>query len=87
MTKGGKILSKFGSKVLEMVAEGFDFEQVAEQEAQQRLDICRACENLEGDQCGLCGCNVEFKVTLKTNPVLTVFKAEKTENKCPAGNW
>lgn len=87
MTKTKQILTRTGSEVLKMISDGFDFEQVSEEEAQRRLSICNGCDKLEGDQCGLCGCKVEFKVTLKTNPVLSVFKAKKETNKCPAGNW
>jgi hypothetical protein len=81
------LLAKAGSRALKMVSDGFDFEQVSEEKAQERLAICKDCKHLQGDQCGVCGCEVEFKVTLKSNPVLTVFKAKKKENKCPKGFW
>lgn len=81
------LIGRAGSRVLKMLDEGFDFEQVTEETAQRRLAICQGCDKIDGDQCSVCGCEVAFKVTLKTNPVLTVFKAEKTDNKCPAGKW
>jgi len=88
MNKASLILAKTGSRALKMIAEGFDFEQVDEQEARRRLSICEGCPLLTDlRQCSVCGCEVDFKVTLNTNPILTVFKAEKTTNECPKGEW
>lgn len=85
---GRLLLAKAGSRMLKMIADGMHFEKVMPEEAQRRIDICNGCPLLtDGRQCSSCGCEVDFKVTLKTNPILTGFNAEKTENKCPKGFW
>lgn len=43
-------------------------------EAARRLDICRACPNLAGNSCRLCGCNMPIKVTW-------------AGQHCPIGQW
>lgn len=43
-------------------------------EAARRLALCRACPNLAGNSCQLCGCNMPIKVTW-------------AGQHCPIGQW
>ena len=88
MNKAGLLLMKAGSRTLRMISQGLQFEQVSEGEAQKRIELCNGCEMLtKSRQCHKCGCEVDFKVTLKTDPVMTGFNIEKTNNICPLGKW
>lgn len=86
--RGRLLLAKAGSRFLKMISDGMQFEKVSPEEAHRRVEICEGCDKLtEERQCRECGCLVDFKVTLKTNPILKGFGAEKTDNKCPNGFW
>lgn len=86
--RGRLLLSRAGSRMLKMIADGFAFEKVTPEEAQRRIGICEGCPLLtDKRQCRECGCEVDFKVTLKTNPVLSAFSKDIELNKCPKGKW
>ena len=86
--RGRLLLTKAASRMLKMVADGMAFEKVSPEVAQARIDICEKCPLLsKGRQCKSCGCEVDFKVTLKTNPMLSAFSTEIELNKCPKGFW
>ena len=86
--KGRLLLARAGSRMLKMIADGMQFKKVSPEVAQARIETCEGCESMTEDrQCRECGCLVDFKVTLETNPILKGFGAEETENKCPKGFW
>lgn len=82
------LLGKAGSMALKMLSQGLEFELVEEATVGHRLAICNRCESLTASrQCRECGCEVDFKVTLKTDPIRTGMNFRKMVNKCPKGNW
>ena len=86
--RGKLLLLGAGSRMLKMIDDGMHFEKVTPETAQARIETCEGCELMTEDrQCRECGCLVDFKVTLKTNPILKGFGAEETDNKCPKGFW
>jgi hypothetical protein len=78
-------IGKMGSEALRLLDKGFHFERVSEGQALTRLSICDVCEFRKGKQCGVCGCELDFKARLATNPTKIGYK--KTQNKCPKGRW
>lgn len=58
-----------------------------------RMNTCRACEQFDSEDltCGVCGCFMDVKTTLKTNKtfvrsgVKVGMRIEETH--CPLGKW
>ena len=53
----------------------------------KRIKACKACPKLRADtfQCGVCGCFMDIKATLKRNIDPDIGKVVTTH--CPLGKW
>lgn len=51
--------ANFGKAVIQHAATGF--QNVTEEQHEERMKACRACEFFNGQACNICGCNAEAK--------------------------
>lgn len=72
---------------LKWIDDGFRLEKVDEETAKLRLAICEGCDRFikEERRCSECCCPMDFKVTLKYDPIKGIMK--KTLITCPVGKW
>lgn len=76
------------SLTLRWIDDGFNLEKVDEQTAAFRIAICEGCKEhfiQEERRCDVCCCPMDFKVTLKYDPVKGIMK--KTLITCPKDKW
>jgi len=76
------------SMALRWIDKGYHFEKVADPVAKMRLAICEGCEEhfiQEERRCDVCCCPMDFKVTLKFDPIMGIMK--KTLVTCPLDKW
>lgn len=95
LTQGGethrcdklKELADATSMTLKLIDQGFKLHKVTEEAASLRLSICEGCTQfiVEERRCAECCCPMDFKVTLKYDPVMGIMK--KTLIECPIGKW
>lgn len=97
LTQGGQehechnieVVADAVSNGLKWIDKGFRLEKVSEGEAALRMAICEACPDLilEKKRCAHCCCPMEFKVTLKYNPLEIGVITKKKLITCPIGKW
>ena len=97
LTRGGathecddvKELADVVAMGLKWIDKGFDLEKVDSETAEFRLEICRGCDDLipENNRCAHCCCSMDFKVTLKYNPIQRDIMLKKKLVACPIGKW
>lgn len=78
------------SLALKWIDDGFHLEKVSEQTAKMRIAICEGCEEhfiKDERRCDVCCCPMDFKVTLKYDPIESGFVLKKTLITCPKGKW
>ena len=75
------------SLALKWVDDGFKLEKVDEMTAGMRIAICEGCQYFIRDErrCAHCCCPMDFKVTLKFDPIKGIMK--KTLITCPVDKW
>lgn len=76
------------SLALRWIDKGYHFEKVSEATAKMRIAICEGCKEhfIEDERrCDVCCCPMDFKVTLKYDPIQGIMK--KTLITCPVGKW
>jgi len=76
------------SLTLKWIDDGFRLEKVSEETAAMRIAICEGCTAhfiTEERRCDICCCPMDFKVTLKYDPIQGIMK--KTLIACPANKW
>lgn len=69
---------------------GIDYtEEVPEEQAAERLAICRQCEyaTAGGVLCGECGCILALKTKTLYDPNESGKAGKKIKTKCPRGYW
>lgn len=75
---------------LQWINKGFDLVKVPDDVQKVRIAICEGCPKFEEKdrRCSECGCpNMDFKTSLKYDPIKTGLVLKKTEIKCPLNNW
>jgi hypothetical protein len=83
-----KELADATSLTLKLIDQGFRLHKVDEFTAGLRLTICEGCVEgwiPEERRCAKCCCPMDFKVTLKYDPIKGIMK--KTPIQCPIGKW
>lgn len=88
-----KEVAEAGKKMLDslayMATQGVDTTLVTPDEANNRMEICKACPKLSKitHQCSECGCFMKVKTKLLFDPVESVKQAQKVTTTCPDGKW
>lgn len=77
---------------LQWLDKGFDLVKVPEDVAALRFSICRKCPSGKYEpndkRCLECTCpNMDFKSSLKYDPIKRGFIGKKTPVTCPLGHW
>lgn len=83
-----KTLADAASMTLQLIDKGFKLHKVNTETSELRLAICEGC--MVGwipteRRCAKCCCPMDFKVTLKYDPIKGIMK--KTLIECPLGKW
>ena len=76
------------SLTLKWIDDGFHLEKVGEETSKMRIAICEGCTEhfiAEERRCDVCCCPMDFKVTLKYDPIKGIMK--KTLITCPLEKW
>lgn len=86
---GMKAAADVVSTGLQWIDKGFELAKVSEEVRQLREAICKGCDDvIPADfRCAHCCCPMEFKITLKYDPIKTAEKMKKTLIVCPLGKW
>lgn len=97
LTQGGQehechnieVLADAVSNGLKWIDKGFHLEKVETEVAEFRIAICNGCNDLivEKKRCAHCCCPMEFKVTLKYNPIEIGVLLKKKLVTCPINKW
>lgn len=83
-----KGLADAASLALRWIDDGFKLEKVDPETSALRLLICEACTDhfiKEERRCDVCCCPMDFKVTLKYDPIKGIVR--KTKVACPLEKW
>ena len=77
------------SQGLQLMDKGYTLKKVTEEVRQLREAICKGCTDIipADFRCAHCCCPMEFKITLKYNPIETAKNLKKTLIVCPLGKW
>lgn len=80
------------SLAVQWIDAGFDLVKVDEEVQRLRFTICQNCPSKKYDatdkRCLECGCpNMDFKTTLKYDPIKTGTVGKRTEVVCPNNHW
>lgn len=90
-TPCNKGIADLVSHTLKLIDDGFTkFEKVSDETARMRIAICEGCTEhfiIEERRCDLCCCPMDFKVTLKYDPIKGVQILKKTPITCPISKW
>jgi len=84
------IAADITSTTLQWLDKGFDLVKVPEDAQKVRIRICERCPKFETKdrRCSECGCpNMDFKASLKYDPIRSGFIAKRTLISCPLGKW
>ena len=75
------------SAALQLIDKGFTLEKVDELTQKLRISMCEMCDNFDSKdrRCLACCCPMDFKTTLKFDPIKGFFK--KTLVECPLQKW
>lgn len=90
MTIGKNIAADITSTALQWIDKGFHLVKVPNDVQQLRIKICENCPFFEEEdrRCTSCGCpNMDFKTSLKYDPIKTGLVAKKTLITCPENHW
>lgn len=85
-----KIAADVTSATLQWVDKGFDLVKVPQEIQQVRIKICESCPKFEEKdrRCLECGCpNMDFKTSLKFDPIKSGLVVKKELITCPLNHW
>lgn len=77
------------SLTIQWLSKGFAVEKVDDITQKLRISVCQACDNFEKTErrCLECCCPMDFKTTLRFDPIKTTTNFRKTKTACPIGKW
>jgi len=86
------IAADITSTALQWIDKGFDLVKVPNETQQLRIKICESCPSKKFEEkdrrCTSCGCpNMDFKTSLKYDPIKTGMVMKKELITCPENHW
>lgn len=88
MELGKKIVQMFDNTMKRAAAAALEVETMEDTiVVSERLKTCSECvhRNAEREKCGVCGCYIQIKATMKVNHNPIYLQTEFTH--CPMGKW